>query len=141
MCISIQIKSKTAVSIFLLFCSIMVTLYSNEKIEKIQLNKSKQVHVNCTVIDTQEINGLYHTNWKYKYNNQTYTFTDESVNNAKNHICCILLNNPFETVTCNTEQLFKFYMYMVCIWMITISYTYCAYYVCRERKNAYISSV
>lgn len=141
MCISIQVKAKTAAVIFLLFCSAGTTWYSNRMVKNIQSDNSRQAHVQCDIIETQEIDGVYHTNWEYMYKNQTYTYTDESSNSPENHVCCIIIDYPFKIVDCFVATVTEFYIYMIGMWLFTAIFIFCACYICRERKDIYVQQV
>ena len=139
MCITIDLKAKTASVIFLLFCCTGVTWYNNKMITQTNQASDIQAHVECDIVETSKIDSIYHTNWEYIYNNQTYTFTDESTLEPYNHECCIVIDSPFDTIEC-VSSTDDYYLYMIIFWLFTFVYVICACCICREQKTVYINN-
>ena len=130
MAIKTQSNGKiTTTMIGFLFCSVMTTWYSDKMINNNHRDIKSQSRVECDMLETQELNGIYHTNWEYVYNNQTYTYADESSITPESHDCCLLVEQPFKIVDCVSSSNTKFYLFTICMWAVTVMYICCAYYI------------
>ena len=141
MCISIQIKFKTAVVLFTLGALALGTWLGHRAIQTNVAEKASIEYVECDIIMSLPSleNGIesWHNNWNYVFANETYSFTDETPNKAVTHTCCLSIDNPYTVTPCVKDKVFLTTLYLVAGWFVGLCILGIMW-VCREKPQKHV---
>jgi hypothetical protein len=133
MCITIQVKLKTAIIGVILFGLFLGTYFGDKKYKQIDTEQNSIIATECVLMNTVQPDvGVWHNNWQYIYDNQTYVYTDETTTAPETHKCCITTNNLYDPSICTKNGKFLLSLYLGCAYVSAIIIFGCMW-VCRDK--------
>jgi hypothetical protein len=133
MCIAIQVKLKPAVIGVILLGLSIGTYFGNKKYKQIDAEQNSMIFTECVLMNTAQPDaGIWHNNWQYAYDNQTYVYTDETTKAPETHTCCITTTNLYDPITCANNGKFLLSVYLGCMYIVAITIFGCMW-VCRDK--------
>lgn len=120
-CVTIQIKCKTCITFLLLFglglgtwLGIWGIGYNIDQRESLSSTTCQLLSTNPIDVDGDI---MYHNNWRYSYNNVTYTQTDKTQDQPSDYICCSPNADLYEIVPCVSDYVTQIVLCIVVGWL------------------------
>lgn len=138
MCITIKLTLKQAVVGFVLGALALGTYLGHLRIQETSKKLNVVDTVQCELLSQTTTNDTppkWHNNWIYLYDNETYTFTDETTNKADPHVCCVKKLNAYRTIDCPKNDINMTVFYLICGWLCGTVILLVIWCCSREKKQ------
>jgi hypothetical protein len=123
MCNTVKLTLKQVSIVFILGVLGLGTYLGHIKIqEESKIFDNIEIET-CEILSTTKTNDIqpiWHNNWQYTYDNETYSFTDETNYEPEEYSCCFEKLNPCDTVKCPINHFSEYTFYLACGWSVGI---------------------
>lgn len=138
MCIAIKINLKHISIVIILGVLGLGTYLGHNKIQeesKVLDNIEIETCELLATTKTNDVQPVWHNKWQYTYDNETYSFTDETDREPKEYSCCFEKLSPYDIVECPINYFGKYASYLACGWAAGILIMVVIWYGIREHKQ------
>jgi hypothetical protein len=138
MCISIQIKFKTAV-VMLVFGGLIIGTWIGHRDIENNIDKIANMEtVSCEIMSSKVVKAndetMWHNNWRYTFDNEKYFFTNETTSKAATHKCCLMIDDPCIIINCVSDIGFLYAAYIIAGWFVGLVIL-CILWVFRDKPQ------
>jgi hypothetical protein len=124
MCISIQIKFRTAVVLGVFASLAFGTWLWHSVALTNNIDRASMERITCNIVSSSPVveNDIktWHNNWSYNFENQTYSFTNNTPWHARSIGCCVVISDPCNVVKCVKDNSFNNNAYLILGWFVGI---------------------